>query len=386
MQDHDKQDGDGKKFEEGRWIGCPLEEELLGSDRKATKQMRKQAMMRDRSKFKKTDSDRVDTAALHRNIKLSKEELKRGRVLSITPEGIVVDCDGELCQGTLRGLLKKEHGRSKNLVTIGDIVLLQPNGLIAHVEPRQSVLSRADNLSRRKEQLIAANIDQVIITGSVVLPPLKPPLLDRYIIAAYKGKMAPLVVINKIDLLNDPAIEEAQRQSERGLLEQLVEGYRQSGIPCLLVSSITCEGLEPLRHAMQGKASVLSGQSGVGKSSLINALTGLQLKTGDVVAKTLKGSHTTTTAQLLPLEGGGWCIDTPGIKSFGLWDLKQQEIGTYYSEIAEVGKQCHFSNCTHSHENGCAVMDAVEKGAISILRYQSYLQLMESTATQHKRR
>jgi len=137
---------------------------------------------------------------------------------------------------------------------------------------------------------------------------------------------------------------------------------------------------------MKDKASVFSGQSGVGKSSLINAITGSDLRIGEVVERTQKGSHTTTTAQLLPLAFGGWCIDTPGIKSFGVWELKTEEIEKYFTEIHTIGRQCHFPNCTHIHEADCAVLAAVEEEKISVIRYQSYLALIESVSEQHLRR
>lgn len=376
-----------KKFESKHWIGCPTEEEFLGSNRKEGKQQRKRAMDKDRSKYKKSDRDKIKNEGLHKNIKLDAADLLRGRVLAITPEAIVVDCDGTMYQCTMRGLLKKERGNMKNLVTVGDFVLLEKDkSSIAHVEPRQSVLSRADNLSRRKEQLIAANIDLVIITGSVVSPPIKPSLLDRYIIAAYKGKLQPLIVINKIDLLTDGSYDEMVREVDKLLLDELTEAYAQTDIPIIGVSTVTGEGLDLLRKAMQGKATVFSGQSGVGKSSLINALTGLKLRVGDIVDKTQKGSHTTTSAQLVPLEFGGWCVDTPGIKSFGIWDLKREEIVKYYQEIDALGGQCHFPNCSHTHEEGCAVIAALEQEKLSAMRYESYRMLIESASSKHTRR
>lgn len=370
-----------------------LHEHYFGQERKVGKQQRKLASAKDRSKYKKTDRDKLlkhEAISQEQKLIAAKESLNRGRVLSIVPEGILVECDNQFYSCMLRGVLKKDKGLDKNLVTVGDFVHFEVNtpgeGLISFVEPRKTVLSRADNLSRRKNQLIAANIDQVIITSSVVQPTLKPALLDRYIIAASKGGLEPLIVINKIDLLQDPSVEEEVRMDETDLYAHLIEVYQQNNIRAIAVSVTTGEGLDALKEAMKDKASVFSGQSGVGKSSLINAVTGLTLRIGDVVERTRKGSHTTTTAQLLPLEFGGWCIDTPGIKSFGVWDLKQEEIENYFVEIHAVGRQCHFPNCTHSHEADCAVIQAVENEEISIIRYQSYLSLIESTSRGHLRR
>ena len=375
-----------------RWVGDDLEEEYLKEDRKSGKIERKLASAKDRSKYKKTDREKFKKSdELHKNIKLSKDQLHKGRVLSIVPEGIIVDFEGNQYLCTLRGLLKKEKSQFKNLVTVGDFVLFEKindrEGLIAHVEPRKSVLSRADNLSRRKEQLIAANIDQVLITVSVVEPPLKPSLVDRYIIAARKGKMDPVVVVNKIDLLN---IEKAENQllaeMDNILFEELLSAYASADIPVVAVSTVTGKGLDQLRAVMKDKASVFSGQSGVGKSSLINAIVGTELDVGDIVGKTRKGTHMTTTAKLLPLEFGGWCIDTPGIKSFGVWDLKKDEIVAYFTEIHAHGKYCHYPDCSHLHESGCAVRLALEEEKISPMRYESYVALMDSVSQDHLRR
>ncbi|WP_068468614.1 ribosome small subunit-dependent GTPase A [Candidatus Protochlamydia phocaeensis] len=360
--------------------------------RKEGKMQRKLASANDRSKFKKTDQEKY-LKGLERGhqAKLSKQEWLEGRVLSIIPQGIVVDWNGEKISCVLKGLLKRDKTQAKNLVAVGDFVLFEKTsegeGIIASVKPRRTILSRADNLSRRKEQLIAVNIDLVIITTSVVNPPLKPSLLDRYIIAAHKGGMDPLIVINKIDLLEEPTEDETDfLEGERALYHELLNAYAVVGVPVISVSSIKNSGLDALRQAMKDKASVFSGQSGVGKSSLINAITGLDLRVGETVDKTKKGAHTTTTTQLIPLEFGGWCIDTPGIKSFGVWDLAKDEVEGYFTEIHECGLDCKFPDCTHTHEDNCAVQKALEEGRISPVRYDSYQALMESVKEEHVRR
>lgn len=372
-----------------RWIGCDVEQEYFGEERKIGKAERKMASAKDRSKYKKTDLRKQ--ANQPKEFKGDRESFERGRVLSIASQGIIVDVDGKTVNCTLRGLLKKEKTLSKNLVTVGDFVLFEqgstPNeGWIVHVEPRKSLLSRAENLSRRKEQLIAANIDQVIITVAVISPPLKPSLIDRYIIAAQKGGMQPVIVVNKIDLLNATQEEQEILEHEKALYHELLEAYKLANIPVIPVSTVTGEGIEQLRQAMQDKASVFSGQSGVGKSSLINLVTGQSLRIGGMVGKTNKGTHTTTMAQLLRLDFGGWCIDTPGIKSFGVWDLDKEEIEQYFPEIFLIGRQCRFPDCSHFQEEGCAVKEAVENGEISSMRYESYLTLMQSVSEDHFRR
>lgn len=369
-----------------------LEEKFQKRDRKEGKKERRAASVKDRSKFKKTDQEKyLKSLSLGQESKLLKDSLLEGRVLSITPQGFLVDAPDQPICCILKGLLKKDKTHAKNLVTVGDIVLYEKltdtEGLISHVKPRYSFLSRADNLSRRREQLIAANIDQVLITISVVNPPLKPPLVDRYIIAAEMGGMKPIIVVNKIDLLDKPPVgDPIILEAEKELYAEFLKAYEAAGIPVIAVSAEEGTGLDQLSALMQGKASVFSGQSGVGKSSLINAMTGRTLRIGEVVERTKKGSHTTTTAQLLPLECGGWCIDTPGIRSFGVWDLKKNEIEGYFNEIHETGSQCKFADCTHRAEADCAVVVAVEEGKISPIRYDSYQALMETASEKHLRR
>lgn len=363
-----------------------FEEKFSREEKSMAKRERKIATSKDRSKYKKTDEKMLQKAERPPQT----EGLLRGRVLSIISQGMIVECEGLRYTCTLRGVLKKERGAQKNLVAVGDFVLFEKTegeeGVISYVEPRKSILSRADNLLQRKEQLIAANIDQVLITVSVLHPPLKTFIVDRYIIATEKGNMKPVIIVNKIDLLTDPSFSEEVRAQELELYEDFVKAYQDAGIPVISVSTVTGAGIEELRKVMHDKASVFSGQSGVGKSSLINVVAGYDLRVGGIVEKTKKGSHTTTTAQLLQLEFGGWCIDTPGIRSFGLWDLKLDEVEQYFSEIYETGLQCKYPDCAHLHEKECAVLKAVEAEEISILRYASYQYLLQSLQQQHRTR
>lgn len=366
-----------------------LDSESYFQSRKEGRMQRKLASAKDRSKYKKTDHEKY-RKSLEKDLqqKLSKQDWLEGRVLSIIPQGIIVDWNGQKISCVLKGLLKKDKTQAKNLVAVGDFVLFErtgeTEGIIASVKPRRTILSRADNLSRRKEQLIAVNIDQVIITVSVVNPPLKPSLIDRYIIATQKGGMEPLIVINKIDLLEEAENELAER--EKFLYEELLKAYAIAGIPVISISAAEQIGIDTLRQAMKDKASVFSGQSGVGKSSLINVVTGLNLRVGETVEKTKKGAHTTTTTQLIPLEFGGWCIDTPGIKSFGVWNLDRNEVEGYFPEIHDCGLDCKFPDCTHTHEDHCAVQKALEEERISPVRYDSYQALMQSVNEDYLRR
>jgi ribosome biogenesis GTPase len=346
------------------------EEAFHRSDRKLSRMERKIASKQDRSKYKKTDQDQLKKGAL------------RGRVLAIFAEGIQVDVEGTLYQCQVKGSLKKNKSDSKNLLAVGDFVYINPKEescVIFKVEPRRSILSRADNLSQKRQQLIAANIDQVIITVSAVSPPLKPSLIDRYIIAARKGNMEPIIVINKADLL-------AENPEETEIFNLCQKTYKDLGITCIKVSVLTGEGIEDLKNLMHQKTSVFSGQSGTGKSSLINAITGANLKTGKLTTKTAKGSHTTTSTSLLPLEKGGFCVDTPGIRSFGIWNLSSDELEEYFEEIAEAATSCRFPGCSHLTEEGCAVLEAVEKGTISPLRVTSFFALLETIQKEHRSR
>lgn len=361
------------------------EKNLYKEDKRSLRKERKLATRADRSKFKKTDREKfLKSTELHANIKRAKESFERGRVITISSKGATVKTDNDLVVCSLRGLLKRDKTKDKNLLTVGDFVLFEKTapgeGQIAHVEPRFSVLSRADNLSRRKQQLIASNIDQVMITASFDEPPLKPFLIDRYIIAADKGGMKGIIVVNKIDLL-EKATEEA-----KDFYAEFVKAYTKAGYQIIPLSVRTGEGIEELKNAMKDKTSVFSGQSGVGKTSLINLVTGLEMKTCEVVEKTGKGSHTTTSANLIPLTFGGLCIDTPGIKSFGVWDLTANEILSYFPDIHEIGQKCHFPDCTHTHEEKCAVQKALKIRKLSPIRYESYHFLMNSLGEEHLRR
>lgn len=372
--------------ERGRWVRCPVEEHYLKDRRKETRQERREMTARDRSKYKKTDADK--RKELFDPKRMLAEGLVRARVISIASQGVAVQREEEIWHCELRGALKKEKTQQKNIVAVGDYVWVAKKsaeeGSICAVEPRKTVLSRADNLSRRKEQIIATNIDQVLITASVVDPLLKPSLIDRYIIAARKGGMDPIIVVNKIDKLSEQG--SAIAVSEAEVYQECLQAYQKASIPIIGVSAATGEGLEELHREMRDCSSVFSGQSGVGKTSLINYLTHLNLRVSETVARTRKGSHTTTSANLISLPSGGWCVDTPGIRSFGVWNLSASELQGYFTEIYEVGRKCAFTNCTHSHEMHCAVKTAVEAQEISFMRFMSYQALMQSIQEEHVRR
>lgn len=340
--------------------------------RKERKAQRKIASKTDRSKFKKTDREKWEKSLrAERSQKLSKRDLVEGRVLSIGPEGISVQAEGQTTLCVLSGLLKREVTRTDTLVTVGDHVLFdRESGLLLEVLPRRSVLARTRAFNELRQQILAANVDQVLITVCLGEPYLKVPLIDRYIIAAMQGGMAPLLVVNKIELLSEVSPE------EQALFKALETLYPPLGVPVIGVSAKSGSGLEKLRAVMKDKSSVFAGQSGVGKSSLINAMTGLDLAVGEL-AKSRKGAHTTTRAHLIPLAEGGFCVDTPGIKSFGLVDLTREDLKAFFSEIDALGVDCKYPNCTHHQEPHCAVQRALQEGKLHPLRLSSYLKLLE---------
>jgi len=350
--------------------------------RKDARAERKMAQRKDRSKYKKTDQEKQPIEP--------EKGSHQGIVTLIRPEQFFVASEGTTYICSLRGALKKETQKLKNLVIVGDLVNFdvtgKESGVIVSVEPRKSLLSRADHLSQQKEHLIAANVDQVFITVSVMDPPLRTPIVDRYLIAAQKGSLKPIIVCNKVDLLDDPSYAEAERDVQRELLQDCVQIYNALDLPFIEVSAKTGLGLAKIADMMKDRVSVFSGQSGTGKSSIINGATGLDLRVGKTVAATRKGSHTTSYTQLLPLSFGGWCIDTPGIKSFGVWDLKEQDLRSYFDEIQEAASFCKYPDCRHLGEPGCAIPNAIEEGTISLLRFESYLALLASIQQEHLRR
>src|SRR3954467_7889353 len=289
-----------------------------------------------------------------------------GRVLRVQGlHSIVRDEAGALLQCATRRLLKTLATDQRHVVAAGDVVWFRPegqaDGIIERVEPRRGIVSRT---SRGRQHVLVANVDQLIIVTSAAEPRLKPNLIDRLLVTAEKGGIRPVICINKIDLIN-PAD-----------LMPLVGVYAQLGYDVLLVSATDGLGIDRLRDRLSGEESVVSGQSGVGKSSLLNAIEpGLHLRVQEVSEETEKGRHTTTTAELIPLSFGGYVVDTPGIRQFQLWDVIPEEVAGYFRELRPYVSGCRFPNCTHTHEDNCAVKDAVADGWIDARRYESYVQI-----------
>ncbi|HEY3779655.1 MAG TPA: ribosome small subunit-dependent GTPase A [Fimbriimonadaceae bacterium] len=260
----------------------------------------------------------------------------------------------------------------QTLIAVGDDVVVartEQSDVVRQVLPRKTSLSRPDPDNPNLERLVVANVDVVVITVSVKTPPLHPRLIDRYLVAIQRGNATPVICVNKLDLLEDPA--------ERALELNKLAPYEGLGAEITTCSTTTFEGMAKLRQVVEGKTCAFVGHSGVGKSSIINAITDLKLDTGGVSEGYGRGRHTTTASSLYYLPGGTRLIDTPGIRSFGLWDMGPAQLCWYFPEfVAHVGG-CKFSDCTHRHEPECGVKAAVANGLVSALRYETYLRLLK---------
>lgn len=295
-----------------------------------------------------------------------------GRVLSaVGLNSFVETADGERYECTVRRVVRTLARDARNSVVTGDRVLIRPSGLksesgrpqavIERVEPRHGVVSRRQD---DREHILAANVDQAAIVASVDEPALKPSLIDRFVISCEKGEVAPLICINKVDLVD--ALD----------LLPISELYRRLGYSVVETSIVDGRGINELQSLLKGKTTVFTGQSGVGKSSLLNAVRpDWELKTGEVSGWTMKGRHTTRRATLMPLDGDGYVIDTPGIRQFQLWEVDPDEVEAYFVEFIRFVPLCRFPDCTHTHEDGCAVKQALDLGMISPMRYESYLKI-----------
>jgi ribosome biogenesis GTPase / thiamine phosphate phosphatase len=268
----------------------------------------------------------------------------------------------------LRGRLKQGR-RTGDIVAVGDWVkittLPDGSGVIEEIEPRQRLLSRiAPTPGGYYQQIIIANPDQAVFTFACSKPEPRLGMLDRFLVVAEKQQIPALIVANKVDLLG---LSQA---------EELFSHYKDIGYVLIYSSAKTGVGIQELADKLKGKLSVLAGPSGVGKSSLLNAIQpGLGLAVRSVSDITEKGKHTTVVRRLFPLPGGGYVADTPGLKAMALWDIRTEELDGYFPELRKLVEKCQFSDCTHTHEPGCAVLAALEKGEIHPERYASYVKM-----------
>ena len=299
----------------------------------------------------------------------------KGLVIKNTGSWVTVRLDdGNTVNCKMRGVLRLKGLRCTNPVAVGDRVQVEDKGgdapVVGDIEPRRNyIIRRSSNLSK-EFQIIAANLDQAVLVATLTNPETSTTFIDRFLATAEAYQVPAVLAFNKIDLLDT--------DEWRSRLDELKTLYESIGYPVITMSAATGEGADALRAQLAGKMSLLSGNSGVGKSSIINLLVpDAHVRVGDVSHTHHKGMHTTTFSELLDLPGGGAIIDTPGVKAFGTIDFERAEVAHYFPEIFRISDDCRFNNCTHTHEPGCAVLEAVEQGNIAPSRFTSYLSILE---------
>ena len=286
----------------------------------------------------------------------------------------VLTDDGQLLDCKVKGNFRIKGIRSTNPVAVGDRVTVGEGNWITEIEDRKNyIIRKSINLSKQSH-ILAANVDQALLVVTVVRPETSTTFIDRFLASAEAYRVPVILIFNKSDVLSH---EEAHYQ------QLMIQLYETIGYECHAISAQTGDGVEALRPKLEGKITLLSGNSGVGKSTLINCLVPhANLRTADISDAHQTGMHTTTFSEMISLspslpQGEGFLIDTPGIKGFGTFDMEREELTSYFKEIFEFSKQCRFSDCTHTHEPGCAVLKAVEDHYIAQSRYQSYLSMLD---------
>ncbi len=300
--------------------------------------------------------------------------MENGLVIKSTGSWYTVKKEnGDIVACKIRGKFRKQNIRTTNPVAVGDRVLFERQesgntGIIKEIEDRENyIIRKSSNLSKHAH-ILAANLDQAILIASLAYPETYLFFIDRFLVVAEAYQIPAKLVFNKIDLFDGQTMKN---------LEEIINTYENVGYPCLKTSVVNEKNLDIFHDMLKNKTSLLVGNSGVGKSSLINSIDpGINLKTAEISSYHKSGKHTTTFAEMFPLSNGGRVIDTPGIKGFGLIDVDKNEIYHFFPEIFEKARECKYHNCLHDNEPGCAVKEAVVNGEISETRYFNYMSLL----------
>ncbi len=296
-----------------------------------------------------------------------------GRVIRSTGSWYSVETEsGELLECRMPGKFRKHKIRSTNPVAVGDLVELKQvddDYFIDKIQERKNYIVRKSVNLSKESHIIAANLDQAILVATIKSPMTFPTFIDRFCVAAEAFHIPVVIAFNKVDLLE---------KEEREILESFAQVYRDIDYKVVVTSADTGEGLDAFEKIITGKISLLSGHSGVGKSTLINQIDqSLDLRVGDISEAHETGQHTTTFAEMFKLEAGGYIVDTPGIRGFGIVDIDQDELAGYFPEMRKLLPECKFHNCLHVNEPGCAVKKALETGEVAESRYKSYLNMYQ---------
>ena len=289
----------------------------------------------------------------------------------LTDEGETIDCK-------IKGNFRLKGIRNTNPVAVGDFVTILPNqegtAFITAIDDRRNyIIRKSQNLSKQSH-IIAANVDQACLVVTIAHPETSTTFIDRFLASAEAYRVPVILIFNKTDILDE---------DERRYLDMMMQLYRTVGYECVALSAETGDGVDALMPMLEGKTTLFSGNSGVGKSTLLNRLVpGLNLRTSEISDAHDTGTHTTTFSEMIPLpvkaetSARSWLIDTPGIRGFGTFDMEPEEICSYFKEIFKFSADCRFGNCTHTHEPGCAVLKAVEEHYIALSRYNSYISML----------
>lgn len=287
--------------------------------------------------------------------------------------------DGNILECRIRGKFRIEGIRTTNPLAVGDVVEVEETNdgnVITGIAPRHNYIIRKSTNLSKESHIIASNVDLALLIATVNHPVTSTVFIDRFLATAEAYNISAALVFNKVDLYDE---------EDRAMLGGLMTIYRKVGYSCYAVSAQTGEGIQEIKDLLKDKTTVLSGLSGVGKSSLVNRIEpGLQLKTAMISDAHDSGKHTTTFAEMFPLHIGGYIVDTPGLRSFGIIDMKKEELSHFFPEIFAISDQCRFNNCTHTHEPGCAVIEALETGEVSESRYMSYLSMIDESGGKYR--